>query len=94
MTRRPGVLAYGLLAINLNHYSNKASYRPDSVIALVDKSFASNNDDALFRKGIEAVDRAIAVASNHRLVVDDPELAPLQERLARRRRRLGLIRQP
>jgi hypothetical protein len=32
------------------------------------------NDDALFRKGIEAVDRAIAVASNHRLVVDDPAL--------------------
>jgi hypothetical protein len=32
------------------------------------------NDDALFRRGIEAVDRAIAVASNHRLVVDDPAL--------------------
>jgi hypothetical protein len=32
------------------------------------------HDDALFRKGIEAVDRAIAVASNHRVVVDDPEL--------------------
>ena len=32
------------------------------------------NDDALFRKGIEAVDRAIAVAPDHRLVVDDPEL--------------------
>ncbi len=40
-------LAYGLLALNLNHYSNKASYKPDSVIALVDKSFASNADDAL-----------------------------------------------
>ena len=39
--------AYGLLAINLNHYSNKASYKPDSVIKLVDKSFASNADDAL-----------------------------------------------
>ena len=39
--------AYGLLAINLNHYSNKASYNPDSVIKLVDKSFASNSDDAL-----------------------------------------------
>jgi tetratricopeptide (TPR) repeat protein len=33
------------------------------------------NDDALFRKGIEAVDRAIAAAPDHRLVVDDPELA-------------------
>ena len=39
--------AYGLMAINLNHYSNKASYKPDSVIKLVDKSFASNSDDAL-----------------------------------------------
>jgi hypothetical protein len=40
-------LAYGLLAINLNHYSNKASYKPADVIAAVDKSFASNADDAL-----------------------------------------------
>jgi hypothetical protein len=32
------------------------------------------NDDTLFRKGIEAVDRAIATAPDHRLVVDDPEL--------------------
>jgi hypothetical protein len=32
------------------------------------------NDDRLFRKGIEAVDRAIAAAPDHRLVVDDPEL--------------------
>lgn len=40
--------AYGLLAINLNHYSNKTSlYKPDDVIASVDLSFASNNDDAL-----------------------------------------------
>src|SRR4051812_45529744 len=42
-------LAYGMLALNLNHYSNKASYQPDSVIAMVDKSFTSNNDDALFQ---------------------------------------------
>lgn len=40
-------LAYGLLALNLNHYSNKASYKPADVIAAVDKSFASNADDAL-----------------------------------------------
>lgn len=40
-------LAYGMLALNLNHYSNKASYKPDSVIALVDRSFAGNADDAL-----------------------------------------------
>lgn len=39
--------AYGLLAMNLNHYSNKASYNPDAVIEAVDKSFESNNDDAL-----------------------------------------------
>jgi hypothetical protein len=40
-------LAYGMLALNLNHYSNKASYKPADVIAAVDKSFASNADDAL-----------------------------------------------
>ena len=39
--------AYGLLATNLNHYTNKASYNPDEVIAAVDKSFTNNNDDAL-----------------------------------------------
>ncbi|HEX6972884.1 MAG TPA: hypothetical protein VF147_00700 [Vicinamibacterales bacterium] len=32
------------------------------------------NDDALFTQGIEAVDRAIAAAPDHRLVVDDPTL--------------------
>jgi tetratricopeptide (TPR) repeat protein len=32
------------------------------------------NDDALFRKGIEAIDRAIALAPDHRLVVTDAEL--------------------
>jgi hypothetical protein len=40
-------LAYGMLALNLNHYSNKASYKPADVIAAVDKSFTSNADDAL-----------------------------------------------
>ena len=34
-------------ARNLNHYSNKASYKPADVIAAVDKSFTSNADDAL-----------------------------------------------
>jgi hypothetical protein len=29
------------------------------------------NDDALFKSGLAAVDRAIALAPNHRLVVDD-----------------------
>jgi hypothetical protein len=32
------------------------------------------NDDALFKQGIEAVDRAIAVAPDHRVVVADPNL--------------------
>jgi tetratricopeptide (TPR) repeat protein len=32
------------------------------------------NDDALFKKGLDAVDRSIALASNHRLVVDDPDI--------------------
>ena len=39
--------AYGLKAINLNHYTNKSSYDPAAVIALVDSSFTSNADDAL-----------------------------------------------
>src|SRR6478735_11805853 len=32
------------------------------------------DDDDLFRQGIEAVDRAIALAPDHRLIVDDPDL--------------------
>ncbi len=32
------------------------------------------NDDTLFRKGLEAVDHAIAIAPDHRLVVDDANL--------------------
>ncbi|BAH40239.1 MAG TPA: SusD/RagB family nutrient-binding outer membrane lipoprotein [Gemmatimonas aurantiaca] len=40
-------LAYAMLAMNLNHYSNKAGYKPADVIAAVDKSFASNADDPL-----------------------------------------------
>jgi hypothetical protein len=39
--------AYGLMALNLNHYSNKASYDPAAVIAAVNESFTSNADDAL-----------------------------------------------
>ncbi|MXV14589.1 RagB/SusD family nutrient uptake outer membrane protein [Hufsiella ginkgonis] len=40
--------AYALLAVNLSHYSNKPTlYKPADVIAAVDKSFASNADDAL-----------------------------------------------
>ncbi len=33
-----------------------------------------HNDDALFRQGLAAVDKAIALAPNGRLVVDDPDL--------------------
>lgn len=40
-------LAYGMLALHLNHYSNKAAYKPNEVIAAVDKSLASNADDPL-----------------------------------------------
>jgi hypothetical protein len=32
------------------------------------------NDDALFKNGLQAVDRAIALAPEHRLVVDDPDV--------------------
>ena len=39
--------AYGLLAINLSHYTNKATYDPAAVIAAVNNSFTSNADDAL-----------------------------------------------
>jgi hypothetical protein len=41
--------AYGLKAMALNHFSNKASYDPDAVIAAVDLSFASSTDDAKFK---------------------------------------------
>jgi tetratricopeptide (TPR) repeat protein len=32
------------------------------------------SDDALYARGLEAVDQAIALAPGHRLVVDDPDL--------------------
>ncbi|HYW29925.1 MAG TPA: RagB/SusD family nutrient uptake outer membrane protein [Gemmatimonas sp.] len=40
-------LAYGMLALNLNHYTNKATYKPADVITNVNRSFASNADDPL-----------------------------------------------
>jgi hypothetical protein len=40
-------LAWGLKALALNHFSNKATYRPADVIAAVNQSFVSNADDAL-----------------------------------------------
>ena len=39
--------AWGLKAMNLNHFSNKSSYNPAAVMQAVDSSFASNLDDAL-----------------------------------------------
>lgn len=41
--------AYGLLAINEHHRSNKADYNPDKVIEYVNKSLQSNADDASVR---------------------------------------------
>jgi len=41
--------AYGLLAINAHHLSNKSSYNPAQVIEYVNKSLASNADDASVR---------------------------------------------
>src|SRR5256886_9449378 len=40
-------LAYGMKALVLNHFSNKATYAPAAVIGAVDSSFASNPDDPL-----------------------------------------------
>jgi hypothetical protein len=37
--------AYGILARNFNRYSNKSSYKPDSVIKYADLSFASTTED-------------------------------------------------
>ena len=40
--------AYGLLAINMSHLSNKSAlYKPEKVISYVDSSFVSNSDNAL-----------------------------------------------
>jgi len=41
-------LAYGLLAINMSHLSNKSAlYKADKVVSYVDSSFVSNADNAL-----------------------------------------------
>ena len=42
-------LAHGLLAMSLNHFSNKSNYNPRLVMAEVDSSFTSNADDAVFQ---------------------------------------------
>jgi hypothetical protein len=51
-------LAYGMMAINLSHYTNKASYKPAEVIANVDKSFSSTADEALFTYANTSPDNA------------------------------------
>ena len=51
-------LAYGMKALVLNHFSNKAAYDPAAVIAAVDQSFASNADDALFTYPATSPDNA------------------------------------
>ena len=51
--------AAGMLALTLNHYSNKASHDvPDRVIRLVDSSFTGNIDDALLAYPCTATDFA------------------------------------
>jgi hypothetical protein len=40
--------AFGLRAISRNHFSNKSTYDPATVMMYVDSSFTSNADDALF----------------------------------------------
>lgn len=51
-------LAYAMLALNLNHYSNKTSYQPDSVIAAADSAFAGNVDDPLLTYTATSPDNA------------------------------------
>jgi len=50
--------AYGFRALSLNHYSNKANYDPAAVIADVDRSFASNADDAQLQYPAQSTDNA------------------------------------
>jgi hypothetical protein len=50
--------AYGFRALSLNHYSNKATYDPAAVIADVDRSFASNADDAQLQYPAQSTDNA------------------------------------
>jgi hypothetical protein len=50
--------AYGMRALSLNHFSNKSSYDPAAVIADVDRSFASNADDALLQYPALSTDNA------------------------------------
>lgn len=51
-------LAYGMKALALNHFSNKGTYAPAAVIALVDQSFTSNADDPVFTYPATSTDNA------------------------------------
>jgi hypothetical protein len=51
-------LAYGMRALSLNHFTNKSTYDPAAVIADVDRSFASNADDALMAYPALSTDNA------------------------------------
>lgn len=52
------------------------------------------NDDTLFKKGLEAADRAIALAPDHRLVVDDGTLAMRSADELKAELERGLTREP
>ena len=52
--------AWGLRAMALSHFSNKAGYRPQEVIDAVDRAFVGNSDDALLPYSGTSVDNADA----------------------------------
>jgi tetratricopeptide (TPR) repeat protein len=52
------------------------------------------SDDQLFKQGLEAVDRAIALAPGNRLVVDDPDLGLRTADELRAELQRGLTREP
>lgn len=52
------------------------------------------NDDTLFRKGLEAADRAIELAPDHRLVVDDESLGMRSADELKAELERGLTREP
>jgi hypothetical protein len=50
------------------------------------------SDDALFSEGLKAIDRAIALAPDHRLVIDDPQIGMRTADELRAELQRGLIR--
>ncbi len=51
-------LANAMLALNLNHYTNKSTYKPADVLTAISKSFTSSADDALFTYSNTSTDNA------------------------------------